>query len=345
MTRPAPRNAREFFELFADYTPENGLRGMLQGLDFDGVEPRQIYFALLGRAPEKREYAIRSPNFLPLEKCIRGFGGEEFRKSVIPRFLEAFPEKQRLLFLHIPKTAGSQLSARLAERYPFLSSQVLQPGRSSEDQIYQHLRDAVVGLAGSDHLFVGGHNTLERYRTWRAIRFEDQLFGVVREPVRAIISQVNYILTRIFADEKQPDPDALGWRRTFQVSNSDRAIGKTAVIEHAGRILRNQGVVPANLACRYLGGANADAALERAICYDVELTDTDHFDLWCQAKWGIDRQTRSNVSHPYVVVDDLSHADREHIASITAEDARLYETLQERFARLGTVSVRGPQLA
>ena len=110
-------------------------------------------------------------------------------------------------------------------------------------------------------------------------------------------------------------------------------------------MLRTQGAVPANVACRYLGGTNADAAVDHAICYDIELTDTEHLDLWCQAKWGIDRQTRSNVSHPYVGLDDLPHADREHIASITAEDAKLYATVQERVARLGTASVKGSQLA
>ena len=131
------------------------------------------------------------------------------------------------------------------------------------------------------------------------------MFGVVREPVRAMISQVNCILTRIFAAEKEPDPDTLGWRRLFQVNNFDQAISKTAAIELAGRVLRRQGVVPANVACRFLGGATADAALERAICYDVELTDTAHLNQWCKAKWGIDRQTRSNVSRPYIALDDL----------------------------------------
>ena len=148
-----------FFQLFADYTPGKGLRSLLRDVDFAGVEPRQIYFTLHGRAPEKREYAIPPPKFSPLKKYIGGFGSEEFRKNVIPRFLEAFPEKQRLLFLHIPKTAGSELSARLMERYPFLNGQIMQPGRGSEDKICQHIRDAVIGLAGSDHLLVGGHNT------------------------------------------------------------------------------------------------------------------------------------------------------------------------------------------
>jgi hypothetical protein len=345
MQRPVPRSPREFFQLFADYTPDRGLRGMLQDLDFAGVEPRRVYFALLGRAPEKREFAVPPPGFSALEKLARGFASDEFRANVIPRFLEAFPEKQRLLFLHIPKTAGSELAARIRGKYPYLTYQLLQPGRGSEDEICQHIRNAVIGLAGSDHLLVLGHNTLERYRTWRAIRYEDQLFGVLREPLGAIISQVNYVLTRMFSKETRLDPDALGWRRKFQVGDADQAISKPAAVELAGRVLRSQGVVPPNVACRFLGGPTAEAALERAICYDVELTDTAHLDAWCQEKWGIDRQTRSNVSQRYVVLDDLPLADREHIASITAEDARLYAAVQERMARLGTVSVKGLQLA
>src|SRR6478672_9624265 len=55
MKRPAPRNVREVFNLFAEYSSERGLNGIFEGLDFSGVDPRQIYFALHGRAPEKRE--------------------------------------------------------------------------------------------------------------------------------------------------------------------------------------------------------------------------------------------------------------------------------------------------
>jgi hypothetical protein len=345
MNRPAPRNTRELFNLFAEYNSEQGLNGIFEGLDFSGVDPRQIYFALHSRAPEKRELAIPPPSFSPLDRYVRGFLSDEFRKNLIPRFLEAFPEKQRLLFIHIPKTAGSELSARLMGQYPFLNSQMLQPGWGTDDQLCQEIRNAVVGLASSDRLFIAGHNTVERYRTWRAIRHEDQLFGVVRDPIGATISQVNYILTRIFVNEAQARPDTLGWRRIFQIESPDLNIGKAATIELAGRILRNQGVVPANVACRFLGGATVEAALDRIICYGIELTDTAHLDPWCHAKWGIDRHTKSNVSRAYIGRDDLSSADMQHMASITAEDAKLYDRVQERIARLGSLSVKGLQFA
>jgi len=345
MPTPAPRNSREFFDLFASYTSEAGLAGMLRNLDISGMEPRQIWFALHGRAPERREYAIPGAAFAPLDRYAGGFRSKEFRTNLIARFLDAFPEKQRLLFIHIPKTAGSELSARLMARYPYLNSHMLEPGWGTEDEICRAIRDAVTGLARSDRLLVCGHNSLERYRIWRAIRYEDRLFAVLRDPIAATISQINYILTRIFVQEPQPKPDTLGWRQLFEVPTVD-AISQAGAVELAGRILRREGVVPPDVACRFLGGGRtADAAIDRIVCYGVELTDTTHLDQWCRETWDIDSQTRSNLSKRYIGYDDLPSADKEYLASITAEDTRLYAQVQDRMARLGTASVKGYWLA
>ncbi len=345
MPAPAPRNARELFDLFASYTSEKGLPGMLRDLDISAVEPRQIWFVLHGRAPERREYAIPGPAFSPLDRFAGGLRSKEFRTNLIARFLEAFPEKQRLLFIHIPKTAGSELTARLMARYPYLNSHMLEPGWGTEDEICRAIRDAVTGLTAADRVLICGHNSLERYRLWRAIRYEDRLFAVLRDPVAATISQINYILTRIFAREPQPKPDTLGWRQLFEVPDVD-TIGKAGAIDLAGRILRREGVVPPNVACRFLGGGRtAEAAIDRIVCYGVELTDTAHLDQWCRETWGIDSQARSNLSKRFIGYDDLSGADKEYMAAITAEDAKLYAQMQDRMARLGTAAVKGHLLA
>jgi hypothetical protein len=341
----APRATREFFDLFALYTSERGLNGMLRDVDFAGTDPRQIYFSLHGRAPEKREFAIPGPDFSPSDKYVRGFRSAEFRRNLIARFLEAYPEKQRLLFIHIPKAAGSQLSARLMGKFPFLVSQMLEPGWGSDDDICRALRDAVTGLSRSNQLLICGHNTLERYRSWRAMRYDDQLFAVVRDPVLATISQVNYILTRIYSQEPQPKPDTIGWRRIFGVQNVEETIDRATSIELARRVLRDQGVVPPNVACHFLGGSTAESALDHVVCHDVELTDTVRLDQWCRDKWGIEETGKSNESKPYIRLDDLSSDDKQHIASITSEDARLYARVEERLSRSGRSSVRGLHLA
>jgi hypothetical protein len=345
MPVPPPRNPRELFDIFASYRSEDGLEGMLRNVDLAAVEPRQVYAALHNRAPEKPHFAIPGPGYAPLEHFTRGFRSNEYRNNLIARFLEAFPEKQRLLLIHIPKTAGSELSARLKARYPFLSSQILEPGWGTEDEICIAVRDAVIGLAKSDRLVIGGHNSLERYRMWRAIRYEDRLFTVLRDPIYATLSLINYVLTRIFAQEAQPRPDTLGWRQRFEIQDV-AAISKAATIDLAGRILRHTGVVPSNVACRFLGGStSADAALDRIVCYGVELTDTEHLDAWCRATWGIDSSARSNLSRPYVRYDDFAPADREYLASITAEDAKLYAHVRDRIERQGTPSVQGYRVA
>lgn len=321
------------------------MRGALEACDFSDVEPRRIYFALHNRGPEKIERAVVPPNFAPIERYLRGLASEEFRKNIIPRFLEAFPEKQRLLFIHIPKTAGSELSARLTGQYPYLNAQYLQPGWHNETQFYAAIKRAVTGLASSQQILICGHNTLQRYRAWRAIRYGDRVFAVLREPAKAVLSQVNYVLTRIFVREKEPKPDTLGWRRIFGVSEPDAMPSKTTVVALAQAILRNAGVTPANNACRFLGGQTADAALERIVCDDVELTDTEHLDRWCKESWAIDRDTRSNVSKKFVAPEDFAASDRDYIAQANEEDSKLHRLVVERLAQRDAASVRGVQLA
>jgi hypothetical protein len=345
MMRPAPTCPREFFTLFESYTPDKGLDGLMQEIDPSSVEPRHIYFALHARAPERRQFAIAGADFVPADRFARAFRSDEFRRNIIPRFLEAFPEKRRLLFIHIPKTAGSELSARFMQHFPHLSSQELAPGWGDDETICRALKDAVTRLRQSDSLFVCGHNTLERYRNWRAMRFPDQVFALLREPRQAVISQVNYVLMRIFAREQPARPDTLGWRRTFRVENPDPNIGKAALVELAGRILRASGVVRPHVACQFLGGATADEAIDKVISYDIELVDTSRMDQWCLERWGMDRQARSNVSPPYVEMKDLSRSDLEHLDAITQQDGALYAKVQEAMGRLGTNSVKGRDLA
>ncbi|MGE0223227.1 MAG: hypothetical protein AB7F35_18175 [Acetobacteraceae bacterium] len=345
MRLPAPRCPRDLFQAFAAYSPETGLDGLLRQFDFSGVPPRQAYYALFGRAPEKRAAAVPQPRFAAQTKFARGLASDEFRRTLIPQFLEAFPEKKRLLFLHIPKTAGSELSARLMRKYPYLSSQTLQPGWGTTEAICAQVRSAVLRLAESEHVLICGHNTLQRYRDWRAVRYDDRLFAVLRDPVRATMSQVNYVLTRMFLKVANPEPDIVSWRRLFGVSEEETGTDKGRIVELASRILRNQNLVPAGRACRFLGGTTAEAAIDLAICYDVDLTDVEHLDTWCSAQFGIEEKGASNISQCYVSADDLSPADLDHIGAITTEDARLYAVVRERMERLGAPSVRGVQLA
>jgi hypothetical protein len=344
MKRAAPVDLRETFLLFSFYRTEFGLPGLLLDLDLSAVDPRQVYYAVHGRPPETAEHAIPPGDYSALHAFVHALSSDEFRSEIVPRFLAAFPEKRRLLFIHIPKCAGSELSARLVARYPAVNSQLALREWLTVEQFLLAIKHLVLEAQISDSILVVGHNTLENYRAWNAIRYQDRLFTVVREPLETMISQINYVLTRMFLDESKAGPDSRGWRQTFEITKTGEAMSKAEMIELARRVMRHEGVVPANIMCRYLGNGTAADAIERVVINHVEITDLQRYDDWCRVRWGIDRHTKSNVSTRYIGVEDLSSADLDHIAAATAEDSALYARVQDRLARSNAPSIIGRQI-
>jgi len=332
------------FELFAAYRPETGLDGLFDGVDLTTVTPRQIYYAVHGRPPERIEYAIPPPDFEPRRRFVAALDSREFRSSVIKNLLKAFPERKRLLLLHIPRAAGSELSARLMSRYPSLSRQLTWTDWLTPQEFYLAIRQFVAEADTSDSIFVRGHNTLEDYRQWRAIRFQDSVFAILRQPLDMIISQVNYALTRMFAKALPVRPDTVAWRRRFEVADAMVQPSKIEAASLARRILRDGGVVAPNTACHYLGDGTAAHAVENIVIHAIELTDFDHYDAWCRQRWGIDSRSRSNLSTGYVTLDDFAGDDRDYMALITAQDVQLYGLAQQAFTKRGGTSIIGGEI-
>jgi hypothetical protein len=341
---PAPKSLRETFELFALYRRETGLEGLFEGVDLASVTPRQIYYAVYGQAPERIEYVIPQPGVSPLQRFVAALSSSEFRSNIVRHLLDAFPERKRLLFLHIPRAAGSELSVRLMSRYPSVSSQLSWPGWLSQQEFCLAIRQFVCEVRTTDSIFVRGHNTLEQYRAWRAIRFQDSLFAVLREPVAMTVSQVNYVLTRMFSDATPPRPDTVAWRSRFGLGDPAVPGSRAEILTLARRVLRDQGVVASNTICRYLGDGSANRAVENIVLDAIELTDFQHYDDWCRRRWGIDRRSRSNASASYLALADFTAEDRDYIAAITAEDAKVYAVVQQALARRGGLSITGGEL-
>ena len=343
-SRPAPATPRDTFELFASYRPETGLDGLFDGIDLATVTPRQIYYAVHGRPPERIEYAIPGPDFSPLRRYVTALASQEFRSNIMNDLLAAFPERKRLLFLHIPRGAGAELSARLMTRYPFLNSQISWLGWLTPQEFYLAIRQFVLEASTSDTVFVGGHNTIENYRRWRAMRFQDNIFAILREPREMIISQLNYVLTRMFVKATPPRPDTVGWRKRFGVADIAGPPSRSEAIALARKILQDPGVVVPNTICRYLGDGAAARAIENVVIHAIELTDFHHYDAWCRSRWGIDRRSRSNRSASYVTLEDFAADDRDYMATITAEDAQVYQLAQQAFAKRGGTSITGSEI-
>ena len=73
---------------------------------------------------------------------------------IVEMILNAHPEKRRLIFVHVPKCAGTDLTANLGTRYPTVHQTLADPNwmpperlQASVDQVEQQLQeaDAILG--------------------------------------------------------------------------------------------------------------------------------------------------------------------------------------------------------
>ena len=270
---------------------------------------------------------------------------DEFRQKHIPRILNAYPEKKRIFFVHIPKSAGSDLASHLTSRFPTLNTRVLQRDWASNEDFLLTLKEFALEVERSDTIFVTGHNKLALYESWNVLQLRDRIFTVLREPISQVISQVNYVLTRIFSTVPHPAPDTLGWRRLFAVDDLRIENSREEVLHLAERILHNSDVTGKNIACAYLGAGSYEGSVERAATFDVEIVDLSTYEQWCREAWGITHSARVNESKRYLGREDFSPTEMDYIRSITENDRRLHGDLVRVTKSKGSSSVRGLELA
>ena len=342
--RGSPTNLRDTFEQFAFFRREEGIDKFIHALPLQNMPLRQVYYAVHGRAPDSFATAVYPPEMTATDAFLAALKSDEFRRNFVPRFLSAFPEKRRLFFVHVPKCAGVDLSSYLISLLPSLKTQVLDPEWATRIEFYNLIKDLVLEIKASDSIYIHGHNTLLTYSEWSVLRFEDEIFTIVREPISRVLSQVNYVLTRIFSDEVPIAPDTQGWRQRFNVD--DLAISHSAeqVLKLARRCLYDEEVVEPNVICRYLGSGTYDSAIEQSVIHQLEITDTSRYDEWCWVRWGRREATRRNVSRPYVSLGDFTSDDRAYIASICTEDLKFHRLIIERLEQSGRCSLFGHEL-
>jgi hypothetical protein len=243
---PFPTNIRETLEVFRYYRPDVGIRRLLQEIDFTDVSPRHIYQAVHGRPPDSLEAALPPANYNPVTNFLATLSSVEFQQNLAVHFLRAFPEKRRLFFVHIPKTAGVELATHLICRFPSINTNLLNRTLTPKiDDLFLAIKHILLEMACSDTVFISGHTHLGTYQSWagNGIRGIDKVFTVVREPMSRILSQVNYVLMRIFAVQTPMQPDTAGWRGVFKVEDLEIRHSHDRVLELAREILHHPGVV------------------------------------------------------------------------------------------------------
>ncbi len=353
MVIPAPRNSRELFQMFLLYDGDLGIEALVDKLHFDSADRRQIYFSALGRAPENPALSLTPPGYNPAAHLRDTLLSREFQQSFHKLLCRAFPEYKRSIFLHIPKCAGTDLAAILRQNTPSIAYSLVDENWTPKPALFAAIRKIVLELNFSRALCLYGHLRLEWLIRQDLIRFEDDCFTIVRDPFDIVLSQVNYVLTRLMraAADPIPPPDVTTWLRLLDIHSVEPNTSPSKLVKLAKLVLRHSNIVPRDTTCHYLGRSNpeghssADAATDNLVVANVEITNTTRYNTWLKEKYGISSTTRHNQSNKILTRDNMSEQEREYVSEITAQDRQLYSKIGAALDAQGTSSIRGRALA
>jgi hypothetical protein len=343
---PAPTDPGSLFRLFSLYDAGQGLYQFLYRLDFDGARPHHLEYAALGEADPIGHLAVEWNDEVARDRLASLLHEPAFQEKILAHALRALPDKRRLLFVHIPKCAGTDLTAHLTTRFPRLEQSWTRENWTRKVQLFQALSVFAREVPFSDSIFVSGHVRLDEYIGANLVRPTDEVFTVVRAPLDIAVSQINYVITRLQAavERGRMDTDVAEWMRMLGVPALPPAITSSFVNEIAQKALRHPDITTANTLCRWLGGGTADAVVERLARFHVEITDTERYNVWLMQRWGIAARTRHNESTKYVSLSALGHQDLAYLRGLSPQDEKLFDIIEERLVASGRPSVTGEEL-
>jgi len=154
---PAPVDSRSLFNIFSLYEAATGLYPLLCRLDLSRTRQNSIDFSVFGEIPEARQHGAAWNPQSARDYLNELLHSPRFQQNILAYVLRAFPEKRRLLFVHIPKCAGSDLSMHLSSRFPSLEQRLVEEGWTEKDQLFHALAEFVREVVFSDSIFLRGH--------------------------------------------------------------------------------------------------------------------------------------------------------------------------------------------
>jgi hypothetical protein len=340
---PPPTHFSALFRLLALYEKDVGIDELLCRIDFRGVDIKRSVFGIRGLASARSgERTLPARDYLS-----QLLGSREFQQNVVAYALRAFPEKRRIVFVHIPKCAGSSLTSHLATRFPLVPASWQDAQWISRNQLFVNLGRFVRDTSFSDSIAAAGHLPLSYYVDQDLLRPGDRVFTIVRHPLAIAVSALNYIFTRmaLAVSTSETPPDVAEWMTLLDLQVLPAGVTPEFVADVIPRALRTPQIVPANPLCYWLGGGSADEVIERLAHYPVEITSISRYDAWLAAEWNVSHSPRDNESAKYLSLSDLGEADKEFLVGISGEDLALYELISRYLEKSGAASIFGDELA
>ena len=346
MRLPAPTSQRALFEALTLLDAQFGLYPLLRRLDFGDWTARHAHYAAFGARAQMPSDSDSQSSSFAVDYLNDLLFSDDFQRLIIPSVLEAYVEKRRLLFVHIPKCAGSDLSKNLRTRFPSLDQRIMEPQWTGKDELFRQLREFIELMRFSDTVFLRGHIALNYYLDNRLARPSDRLFSIVRDPIEIALSQANYVMTRIREDFglRRLGHDTKQWFKFLHIDAMPDELSDEFAAHVCMKALHSPEIVISNSMCHWLGGGDAQTVIKRLAEHHVELTDTARYNHWLRERWGITSITRQNESIKFITAANLKPEDHDYLREISSEDLRLYAALQNGLRAAGRPWVLGHQL-
>ena len=339
-----PRQLRDTFALLSHIDTGTDLDQLVERVDWRGVTPQQISYAVLGRLPQDMHYnGLAGTAFEPRAYFKMLLLCPDFQADIVPNLLNAFSEKPRRFFVHVPRCGGTSLGQTMATHACTIPHDAIGRewcgGRVFLDALAAICRSIPIHEA----IHVSGHYTLRSIVDGRLARFGDSVWTSFRNPRDIVVSYVNYILTTLESDHGLLRPDARHWARQLRLDAPPSTLTPEAMRALLSRMVRDETLLSRDLVCHFLGDGTAASALDLLAAADVEVIDSTRLDQWRGRRWNIPAPPWANVSRHFFQWGSLDGDQRRRINALIRQDTTLYRVVAASFG--DAVSVGGMQIA
>lgn len=340
----APGSLRETFELFSLYDPAEGLDALLDRVDFEDVPVFHNYRTVLNRPPENMMRARVAQESHPRKRFRQSLLSDEFQLRLVELLLLAFPEKNRNLFLHIPKCGGTNLAVHLIPRYLSLSRAMEAKAWTEKPRMLEWIAGLMRASPMFNEVFIHGHTFFGEYIRRVGTRMHDRIFTVVRDPLDLMVSQANYNIGFLKSDPTGTRPDTRQTMRNLGIETIPHPLSPELLRELALRALLDPRIAQPNRICAYLGDGKSDMTLNNLVVHNVEVTNMQRYSAWISDRWGIHSSFRHNESQAILTrADAVAHLDA--LQPQISEDQVVYDHIMKVLERTERTSARGAELA
>ena len=341
-----PRSQRELFDLLALYDPQHSLAEFLSRLDCASLLPADVYRIVYGRVPADATQSFPRPNYDARQHLCDTLLSDQFRAGLLGSFLAAFPEIRRDVFIHVPKTAGTDLTLNLWPRR--VSFPVSIDTRGSNAEALKYCAQIARHMPATDDIFVHGHMEFGKYIAVAGARLGDRFYSTVREPVDLLISQVSDLLGQFLRDREATQDYTRRWLGFMNLDRVPTDLTPRQMKDLWASALLNPKIAEPNNICRFLshsGAVTYEAAMSNVVAYNVELTTTTRYSRWMAERWGIASATRHNASSRLLDTNEINRFLRPKLAEQMAEDEKFHAVVEWAFGSSDACAITGSQIA